>query len=74
MTDFRSSVPNISALARDLDADYSHLHGVLKGSIYPGRKLAKRIEAATNGAIRAVWLLELETPPEHQPSPLDKAV
>jgi|GEM_PF-3766792 len=67
MTDLRSNVPNISALAKALGSNYSHLHGVLKGSITPSSKLAKRIESETHGAIRAVWLLGLEDPPVHLP-------
>lgn len=52
MADFRDRIPNIKALASTLGSDYSHLHHVLKGAIPPSVRLAKRIEAATNGLIR----------------------
>lgn len=73
MADFRPLVPNIRALQRKLGCDYSHLFWVLKGEQYPSRSLAKRIESATGGAIRAVWLLGLEDPPPHHSSESEAA-
>jgi hypothetical protein len=61
MADFRHLVPNIMALAKALGSDYSHIHAVLSGRTSPSSKLAKRIEAETGGAVRAVWLLGLES-------------
>jgi hypothetical protein len=69
--DLRSRVPNIMALSKRIGSNYSHLHGVLKGSVSPSSKLAKRIEIATDGAVKAVWLLGLETPPAQDPPPAD---
>jgi len=52
MADFRGRIPNIQALANALSADYSHIHAVLRGDTRPGHILAKRIESATDGAIK----------------------
>ena len=61
--DLRHLIPNIMDLSRQIGSNYSHLHGVLKGTIGCSAKLAKRIETATGGVVRAVWLLGLEEPP-----------
>lgn len=70
--DLRDRVPNIKAIQRQSGiASYDKLFKALAGrgcSV----KLAKRIEAATNGEIRAVWLLGLEAPPDlHLPTTTD---
>jgi len=53
MADLRPRVPNIAALCRDLgDADYSWVHECLSGKATPSKRLAKQIEAATQGSIR----------------------
>jgi hypothetical protein len=36
---------------------------VIRGRQRPSVDLAKRIEAATDGRIKAIWLLGLEEPP-----------
>jgi transcriptional regulator with XRE-family HTH domain len=52
----------------------AHLYNILNRIRRPKPPLAKAIEAATNGVIRAAVLLELEPepsdPPPHQPSPV----
>jgi len=52
MTDLRARIPNIAALVRTLDCDYSYLHAVLKGATRPGPEMAIKIEHATDRAIR----------------------
>lgn len=74
MVDLRPRVQNISALARELGSDYSHLHAVLRGDDGCSKKLARRIEAATHGRIRAWELLGLQDgPPPVLPSSLPEA-
>lgn len=68
-SDLRYLVPNIMALSKGIKSNYSHLHGVLKGTVGCSTKLAKRIEAATGGAVRAVWLLGIEPAPVHSEFP-----
>lgn len=71
--DLRSRVPNIMALKRQLGmGSYAKLHGILKGSFRAGVKLAIRIEAETDGAIRR-WELRPDVwDAPHDPS-LDPA-
>jgi len=73
--DLRHLVPNKKALQRKLGlGSYDKLCRCLAGTGSKKVSMALRIEAATEGAVKAAWILGLETPPEHQPSPLDKAV
>lgn len=74
MYDFRPRVINITALNRLVGGDYSHLHAVLRGDARPSSALAKRIESATGGAIRAWELLGLpDGPAPNLPSHPDAA-
>ena len=64
-----TSIPDLAA---KVEVDRSWLFMVLKQSTPCSPRLAKRIEAATNGEIRAVWLLGLEAPPDlHLPTTTD---
>lgn len=62
MVDLRSRIKNISALARELDTNYSYLHCVLKGIREPSVRFAMRIQdaQATGGTIR--WTEFFEDP------------
>jgi hypothetical protein len=71
MTDFRPRIPNIMKLVHDLEADYSHIHSILKGARSPSVALAKRIEAATGGVIR--WTEFFEETPAQEPPPIAAA-
>jgi len=81
--DFRPLVKNHAKLAREIGCNRTYLSLVLAGKprkntgkvVRPRPEMAKRIEAATQGVVRAVVLLGLEPhPSEHQLPPLDKAV
>ena len=66
---------SIPELAKLVNADRSWIYRVIEGDAACGKRTALKIEAATEGAIKAVWLLGLEAPPPHpQPSSLDPAV
>nr|WP_320131976.1 hypothetical protein [uncultured Holophaga sp.] len=63
----------ITELQRRMGASsYSTLHQVLAGIKPCSPGYAKRIEAATSGAIR--WTEFFDDPPAHQPPPLGEAV
>lgn len=47
----------------------AHLYNILNRVRRPKPKLAKAIESASHGVIRAVWLMDLEPGPDHSPSP-----
>ena len=64
MADLRYLVPSIRRLQKEVGTrSYGHLLYVLAGVSPASVELAKRIESATNGAVKAVWLLGLEDPP-----------
>ena len=58
-------IESVPVLASQVGITRQHCWAVLAGKAGCSRKLAKRIEAATHGSIRAVWLLGLEDPPDH---------
>jgi hypothetical protein len=55
---------SIKSLADAIDYTPSQLSAVVNGRRRPGRKLARLIEKATNGDIKAVDLLKMEIQPE----------
>lgn len=57
----------VYGLADAVKTPPAHLYNILNGVRRPRLPLAKRIEAATGGAIRAAWLLGLEEPPPFPP-------
>ena len=66
MRDLRKRIPNIQALADALGSDYSHIFYCLAGMrpdgrmIQPSVDLAKRIQVASNGAIKWTEFFEDE--------------
>jgi hypothetical protein len=73
--DFSDRIPNIAALLRQLGGgSYDKLNRQVHGLMPCGTKRAKAIEAATGGAVRAVWLLGLEDPPAPDHNQSSKAV
>jgi len=65
---------SIPTLATKIGADRTWIYRVIEGKSSCSAKMAKRIEDATEGEIKAVWLLGLETPPAHPHSSLEAAV
>lgn len=59
----------VTDLAEKVGVCRAHLSTILAQGTCKNPDLAKRIEAATNGAIRAACLLGLEPHPRHQDTP-----